>query len=159
VRDYLVETNSGLNKSLHIYGNPDARKNIIPVNYVVETLLSLREHSNQAQQFYHLTNPSAITIGEGFEIICSYLGLPQPTFVPECPAAGVSKIERLFNKKVVSGYQTYMLLDDPVFMRRNTDEALIQAGRLDLIPPRIDKEIFAFLMKHHFENGANCKTI
>jgi nucleoside-diphosphate-sugar epimerase len=152
MRDYFVRVSiDPATRRVRILAKPDVLKNLIPVNYVVETLLALRNHDAPTGCLYHITNPTPISLRELFDIVAECLGLGRLDFVSAYgDTTQGTKAERALNRMLLSVYGPYVLGNDPIFTRHNTDHVLALAGRLDLMPPPIDARLFRFLLMSYY---------
>ncbi|PWT86722.1 MAG: hypothetical protein C5B58_00925 [Acidobacteria bacterium] len=152
VRDYFVRTSiDPATRRVRILAKPDVLKNLIPINYVVQTLLALRNHDAPTSCLYHITNPTPISVREVIGMIAECLGLRRLDFVSAfSDTTHGTKVERALNRMLLSVYGPYVLGNDPIFMRHNTDHVLALAGRPDLTPPPIDAHLFRFLLMSHY---------
>lgn len=104
-----------------VVGNDDATLNIIPIDSVVDMMVSISKNKSNISKTFHLTNPDYTTIGFLREQICKHLGITGVSYVPHITNGSI--MERFYARRT-EVYVPYMLFDDPRFERSNTSKAL-----------------------------------
>lgn len=133
-------------KRFRVVVNPSAHKNLLALDWVVETMLRARAGSGAMRQVYHITHPTPAAVGDLIHSIAGALGIQGYEPVDELDEDTLNTAENLLHRAAAT-LRSYMVRDDPVFDCANTLRA---AGALGY--PRVDRAyldtcIRAFLMQ------------
>jgi len=131
--------------TFRVVGVPQAAKNVIPVDCMLDMMLRIRRHPKALGKVFHLTHPKPTTVGDVTDAIADMLGLPSHDLVEHLNDRPLSLEERLL-RKALTPYQDYMTLSDPVFDQANT---LALIGEREL--PAIDPEYLRFCIRSFFD--------
>jgi nucleoside-diphosphate-sugar epimerase/predicted lipid carrier protein YhbT len=112
-------------REFRVVANPDATKNLVPVDYVARVAWHIIRTSRP--QTYHLVHPQPTPLARLRDIFADLFALPGARLVPEeeFQRHKPDRFEWMY-RRAAAAYTPY-LMDEPVFDRTNTDEALRSA--------------------------------
>ena len=110
---------------IRVCGDALASKNIIPVDWTAQAILTIAESENGNGQIYHLTNPAPITHGALHKWAESYLKQfsVELQFVSRL-GKDATRLELAIDR-VLRPYRSY-LFGEPTFDRTKTDRVLAE---------------------------------
>lgn len=103
---------------LRVLVNPDAMKNFLPVDVVVEMMLRIRAARPAPGQVFHLAHPRPASMGDLVTCIADELDITDYDLVRELDAP-LTAPERLL-EKLSKVFRPYMMESDPPFATENT---------------------------------------
>jgi len=130
---------------VRILGLPEARKNLVPIDYVTDAIIAICRRKDAYGRTYHIVNPDPPTLKEINEWVNSMLGLEGPSVVhPEgLRKDSLKEWEKRFFKDTMM-YEPYME-DEPIFDNSNTRIAL-QGSSIQC--PRISYSLIETLIRY-----------
>ena len=136
-----------INKNINIVGNTDARKNIIPINEVIDLMYGIRERSKNLNNIYHLVSnegTSLETMNHAVNKILKFNGIKLVDHLGEDPTHLETELNEL-----MKDYVAYMKTDDPIFDDANTMAIMPEYKRVQMTPSLVE-----FLFRSFFTNYA-----
>jgi nucleoside-diphosphate-sugar epimerase len=119
-----VAGDEGTSNPLNIAARADTGLNLIPVDAVASSAVSIAE-SPSAEGYFHLTNGHTAPVREAISMVCEVLALPAPNFTDD--VRDLTREDRLLNR-YLDFYLPY-LGGERIFDRTNTDAVV--GGRCD----------------------------
>jgi thioester reductase-like protein len=133
------------NLPIRLLGNPRATKNLVPIDYVVETMTYILQNKHHWGKTYHLSLPHPPTLELLEEAFNRTLGRKVVELVNEKAFQEKPRNRReAFIARQTQVYQPY-LLEEPIFDTSNTQKALKGSG---IVCPTLDLETLIFLLSN-----------
>jgi len=133
-----------INTSFHISCSESGTLNLVPIDWITETMANLTEIPATDKTF-HLTHPNPPLVKEVIKNSIECLGLNNFTYGKSNGTA--SRIQTIVDKNLKI-YYPYLMKDKESFGNRNTTESL---GEKWVEPPDIDKKVIKRLLKFAVE--------
>ncbi len=129
-----------------ILGDKNTKKNIIPINSVIDMMLKIREADKGWNETFALVNPNSVSVGEILDIIADL----QKIKLKYDPTLDESKVKNLgdaFLYRALRQFRAYMTISDPTFVMDNTTRVLP-----DYQIPEPSPELLEFYFKKFYQD-------
>jgi nucleoside-diphosphate-sugar epimerase len=143
LKGLMERTQKGLlaRKPLMLHADAEAEVNLVPVDRVVANAVTIALATDpdpgDLPEYYHLTNPSAPTVGATIDVIFETLGLPTPRYSSDTKSSDWldTKVDRRieFFRSYMAGFKTF----DRTNALRHVQSEPLDAYRL--LPDALDK--------------------
>jgi len=137
-----------LHADVQIVGNADVRKNIIPINEVVDLMYGIRDRAHTPNSIYHLVSHEGTTLGLMNQAVNHILHFSGLRLVGQL-GKEATPLETELNE-FIKDYTAYMLLDDPIFDDAHTRAIMSEYQRTPMTP-----HLVAFLFRCFFTSYAS----
>ncbi len=139
-----------LNIPLRIPSIPGKTLNVIPIDYVVDVILTHLKEYGPSGKTFHIINPSLRTLQWFAETICSLFNITGIGFVDrsELESKPLTEWERFF-LSTIRPVEPYLRVREPRFSDKNTREILKGA---DIKCPEISEGLFKTLFNYYISN-------
>lgn len=147
---YLVSKSSryACNESFRIFGDGKVTINLVPIDYVADSIVAIARDKKSIEKTFHITNPSPPTLYELNAKIAHALGMRVPEIVPFNNQFALSPLER-FYLSCTRPYLPYVH-NRFHFDSSNTQEALKRTG---ITCPRISQRLVSILIDFAVRNN------
>lgn len=147
---YLVSKSSkyACNESFRIFGDKEAAINLVPIDYVADSIVAIAKDEKSTKKTFHIINPHPPTLYELNVKIAHALGMRTPYIVPFADRYTLSSLER-FYLFYTRPYLPYVH-NRFYFDSSNTQDVLGKAG---ITCPRISQRLVSILMDFAIRNN------
>lgn len=128
-----------------VLGDKKTKKNIIPINNVIDMMIKIREADKGFNETFLLVNPNSVTVGEILDTIAKL----QRIKLKYDPTLDESKTQNLgdaFLYRALRQFRAYMTISDPKFVMQNTTRVLPKYKI-----PEIGPELLEFYFKKFYQ--------
>jgi thioester reductase-like protein len=110
--------------SLRIRGAEESTLNFVPVDYVVDAMMTIGRQPSSEGGTFHVTNPHATPNRLWFDTVCRLIGIEGVRLVnpAQLPEREMTRLEAIFHKQMA--FYVQYLASEPRFSRDATDQAL-----------------------------------
>lgn len=149
-KDSILKENDNVYIPVRILGNAETTINLVPVDYVINTIMSIFLDRNRSRTTFHIVNPYPPTLSFILESIIDTIKVTGPTIVGtnELQAEGMTSLEKMISKKL-DVYNLYMH-NEPYFQSKNTMEIL---NDFCITCPKITKQIISMFVNYLISNN------
>ncbi|MFX1274721.1 MAG: SDR family oxidoreductase [Promethearchaeota archaeon] len=117
---YLVKLRFGKQQNcFKIPGDDKTRKNLIPIDCVVEMMLKIRDSGKGKNQCFALVNPKCTTVGTVLNTAAKLIGI-NLNYDPGLDKSSIKEIGDYFIYSQFEDFIPYMSISDPCFSMENT---------------------------------------
>lgn len=106
-----------------ILGDKSTKKNIIPINSVIDMMIKIREADKGLNETFALVNPNSVTVGEILDKIADLQRI-KIKFDPTLDESKVKNLGDAFLYRALRQFRAYMTISDPTFVMDNTIRVL-----------------------------------
>ncbi|MGI8782499.1 MAG: SDR family oxidoreductase [Acidobacteriota bacterium] len=142
------ELNGLIELPLRIVGAASKTLNMVPVDYVIDAMISIGVGRNSLGKTYHVVNPVPPENRVWLRELCRTLGVTGVRFVAdhEFQNSPMTFIEKLFSRKMA--FYAQYLDGEPVFDTTNLGAALQGTG---IECPRLDKRMMQMIIQYYLQ--------
>ncbi|MFQ5862439.1 MAG: SDR family oxidoreductase [Candidatus Brocadiales bacterium] len=129
------------NESFRIFGDSEATVNLVPIDYVSDSILAIADNKRSIKKTFNITNPNPPTLFQLNTKIANALGIKAPEIVPLTNQFTLNSLERLY-LSYMRPYLPYAQ-NKLYFDFSNTQELLAET---DIVCPRISQRLISLLI-------------
>ncbi len=138
------------NTTIRVPGDPDALINLVPIDYVADTMVAILERIESVGGIYHITNPSPPRLSELRDLVMTLLGTRgmHLEIDGELEKQSLNTVEKLFLRQTRS-YYSYL------FSKLRFDDSSTQKilEGTDIICPAMTRELVEVLIDYAVSNN------
>lgn len=140
-------------RPFRIFGDRDALINLVPLDYVADSIVTIAADRRSINKTLYITNPAPPTLAELNVHIADALGISPPEIVPLTEGLVLNPLERLY-LSYTRPYLPYVH-SRARFDSTSTQELLAGTG---VACPRITRRLISLLVRFAMENNWGCRT-